>query len=212
MSEARAALIVVLNYEPVPVDELNDWYDLEHIPQRLCLPGFLNAERWQSNDAALISVVLYELTTLAVLTGEPYRSVTGVDLSAWSKRILAKCSRTRFEAELMLRQDKSGLEHAEGMVLVGMNVEADAETEYNRWYDEEHIPALFAIPGVLGARRYRVVTGAQKYLALYHLRTPDVQASPAWAKAIDTPWAARVRPCTRDRVRFVCRRYQRMPA
>ena len=37
MSEARAALIVVLNYQAVSVDELNDWYDLEHIPQRLGL-------------------------------------------------------------------------------------------------------------------------------------------------------------------------------
>ena len=206
---APAALIVTLDYRNVPIDELNDWYDTEHIPQRLALPGFVRAERWMTNDGQPVSIVLYELESLGVLTGEHYRGVTGANLSPWSRRILPKCDRNRFEADLTLHLARPGVERAEGLLLVGMNVAPDAEEEFDRWYVEEHVPSLYALPGVLGARRYRAAAGAQKHLAMYHLAHPDVQASPAWAKAIDTPWASRVRPRTRDRVRFVGKRYHR---
>jgi len=209
---APAALIVTLNYSNVALDELNEWYDTEHIPQRLALPGFVRAERWMSNDDQPVSIVLYEIESLDVLTGEHYRSVTGANLSPWSQRILPRCERHRFEADLTLHLARPGVERAEGLLLVGMNVDPDAEEEFDRWYLEEHVPSLYALPGVLGARRYRAAAGAQKHLAMYHLATPDVQASPAWAKAINTPWASRVRPHTRDRVRFVARRYHRAAA
>ena len=35
-----------------------------------------------------------------------------------------------------------------------MNVTAEGEADFNKWYDEEHLPALAAVPGVLAARRY----------------------------------------------------------
>lgn len=210
--EARAALIVVMNCEPVPADEIDDWYDTEHIPQRLALPGFVGAQRWQAADGTRTSVVIYELESLAVLTSAPYKGVTGANLSPWSQRILGKCSRRRFEADLTLHLAKPGTHRAEGLLLVAMNVEPAAEDEFDRWYAQEHVPALFALPGVLDARRYRAVAGDQKHIAMYHLTEPDVQASPAWAKAIDTPWGTRVRPHTRDRVRWVCRAYHRTSA
>ena len=49
-------------------------------------------------------------------------------------------------------------------------VEPDHEAEFNRWYDEEHVPDfLELIPDCLGAARYRVVDGdgSHQYLAVY---------------------------------------------
>lgn len=203
--EARSALIVVMDCEPVPADEIADWYDTEHIPQRLALPGFVGAERWQTTDDTRTSVVLYELESLAVLTSEPYKGVTGANLSPWSRRILGRCRRRRFEADLTMHLSKPGVQRAEGLLLVAMNVEPAAEDEFDRWYSQEHLPRLFALPGVLDARRYRAVSGEQRQIAMYHLAEPDVQSSSAWATAIDTPWGTRVRPHTHDRVRYVCR-------
>lgn len=37
--------------------------------------------------------------------------------------------------------------------LVMTNCEVDRDDEFNRWYDEVHIPDLLLIPGVVGARR-----------------------------------------------------------
>ena len=75
--------------------------------------------------------------------------------------------------------------------------------------DEEHIPALAAVPGCLCARRFKMAGGTLKYLALYHLTAPEVQLSPAWKNAVDTPWTAKMRPHFRDPLRIVLRRYTR---
>jgi uncharacterized protein (TIGR02118 family) len=133
----------------------------------------------------------------------------------WSKRVTAKCGRIcRFEAEQTLPGNvpapKSG---ANGLLLNAMNAAPEGEADFNKWYDEEHIPALASVPGCLAARRFRIVTGAsdgnQRYLALYHLASPEVQASEAWKKAVDTPWTRKVRPHMRDGLRIVLRRYVR---
>jgi hypothetical protein len=99
---------------------------------------------------------------------------------------------------------------AGGFLLNAMNCAPEAEVDFNRWYDEEHIPALAGVPGTLLARRYKASDGgSHKYVAIYHLVSPDVTRTAAWASAVDTPWTARIRPHMRDRVRILCRRYDR---
>jgi hypothetical protein len=205
----KAGLIAILDYRNVERSELDDWYDTEHIPQRLSIPGFLGAQRWESDAGEPVSLVLYDLSDLDVLSGPDYRAVTGDHLTPWSKRVLSKCVRTRFDAELTLRIERGPLDAAGGLLVVAMNVEDDAAADFDAWYDQEHLPSLAALPGVLEARRYRSKGGSRRHIAAYHLADPSVQASEAWKKAIDTPWASRVRPRTRDRVRYVCRRYVR---
>jgi hypothetical protein len=51
--------------------------------------------------------------------------------------------------------------------------------------------------------------GTHRYVAIYHLESPDVARSAAWTEAVDTPWTARVRPHFRDRIRILTRRYVR---
>ena len=63
------------------------------------------------------------------------------------------------------------------------------------------------------ARRYKITSvnsdGKQRYLALYHLTSPDVCPSEAWKKAANTDWTARVRPYFRDPLRIPLRKYRR---
>lgn len=77
------------------------------------------------------------------------------------------------------------------------------EDEFNRWMDEEHVPALGSVPGVLAARRYRATVGRPGYLGIYHLVDASVCGSAAWRSASDTPWRARMRPNTRHRARHL---------
>jgi hypothetical protein len=94
---------------------------------------------------------------------------------------------------------------AQGLLVVASNADPGFQPEYGDWYDQEHLPALRAVPGTLSTRRYRAVRSSRQFLSLYHMQTPEVQASAAWKKATDTPWSAKVRPQVRDRLRFVCR-------
>lgn len=61
-----------------------------------------------------------------------------------------------------------------------------AEDEFNRWYDEVHLPQVVArIPGVVGGSRYRLASElldradvpARRYLTIYELDTDDLEAT-----------------------------------
>jgi hypothetical protein len=67
-------------------------------------------------------------------------------------------------------------------VLIANNGPTDGEdddADYNRWYDEVHVPDLLAVPGITSARRFRVVMSRRSnppYLALYEIETDDLQS------------------------------------
>src|ERR1700679_2889312 len=47
---ANGLLFASFDFSGAHEDEFHDWYDLEHIPERLRVPGFINAERWISDE------------------------------------------------------------------------------------------------------------------------------------------------------------------
>ena len=81
-----------------------------------------------------------------------------------------------------------------GLFMVWVDVPADKEEDFNRWYDEEHLADLLAITGVLSAARYVAVSGSPKYLACYELESPEVRDSPEYKVHLDNPteWSKRV--------------------
>ena len=216
MSDKCMGLLVAgFDFSPAAEDEFNDWYDTEHIPERQRVKGFLNCERWVGAENPKISIATYDLASLEVLQTPQYRAIAGANLSPWSKRVTGKCGRIcRFEAEQAFPGNLAApTTGAAAMLFIAMNPLPDAERDFNDWHDKEHLPALAAVPGCLAARRFRirnaVSEGNHRYLALYHLASPEVQSSEAWRKAVDTPWAHRIRPQTRDRLRIVLKRYVR---
>tara|TARA_B100000315_G_scaffold76091_1_gene69657 strand:+ start:3219 stop:3878 length:660 start_codon:yes stop_codon:yes gene_type:complete len=86
--------------------------------------------------------------------------------------------------------DKKGT----GLLMVFVDVPADKEEDFNRWYNEEHIPELLTIPGVLNAARYEAVKSGPKHLACYELENPAVVDSDGWTKRTRSEWALRVGP------------------
>ena len=103
-----------------------------------------------------------------------------------------------------------------------MDVEPSREGLFNEVYDNEHVPLLLAVPGVISVARFRreeltmiiggerrtiVVDAEPRYNALYELEGPGVLTSEAWAKTVDAGrWAGEVRPYTRNRRHVLYRR------
>ena len=101
------------------------------------------------------------------------------------------------------------------LMIASMDVDPEHEALFNEVYDQEHIPNLSRVPGVLGITRYKReelimnIGGERKtmraenepaYTAIYELESPDVLTSPAWNKAVEAGrWPALVRPHTRNR-------------
>jgi hypothetical protein len=207
---AKGTLIAAMRIARVAEDEFHDWYDTEHLPERQRVPGFLVCERWLGAEDPLVSVATYDLDSVAVLQAAAYRAIGGENLSPWSKRITARVDRLmRFEGDQILPGDQLPSPQAGGLLLNAMNIAPELEAEFNEWYDKEHIPALAAVPGVLGARRFRGTSGNRKYVALYHLAEPSVVESVEWKTARQSDWTSRLQPHFSDHLRLVLRRYTR---
>jgi hypothetical protein len=207
---ANGILIAAMNIGNAAEDEFHDWYDTEHLPERQRVPGFLLCQRWIGATDPKISVATYDLENVGVLQSPGYKAIGGENLSPWSKRVTSRVERLmRFEGDQVLPGDRLPPDNAGGFLLNAMNVEPAAEAEFNEWYNTEHIPALAAVPGVLCARRFRASSANRRYVALYHLMSPEVQASEAWKKAADTEWTRKLRPNFRDHLRLVCKKYVR---
>ena len=42
---AKGLLLASFDFSTAHADEFHDWYDKEHVPERMAVPGFINAER-----------------------------------------------------------------------------------------------------------------------------------------------------------------------
>jgi hypothetical protein len=207
---AKGILLVAFDFSNAHEDEFHDWYDLEHVPERQRVAGFGLCERWLSVTNPKQAVASYDLDSLAVLSSDAYKAIAGENLSVWSKRVGPMCTRLiRFDGEQTLPGNADSPVGAGGLLVNAMNVAAEHEAEFNEWYDHEHIPALAAVPGVLSARRFRDLKGTHRYLALYHVTSPEVTMGADWKNAASSAWTERLRPHFRDHLRILSRRYVR---
>lgn len=96
-----------------------------------------------------------------------------------------------------------------------MDVDPAQEAIFNEVYDQEHVPLLLQVPGVVSVARFKtreltmiiggerktiVIENEPRYQALYEIERPEILTSEAWAKAVDQGrWPGQVRPYTRNR-------------
>jgi hypothetical protein len=103
---------------------------------------------------------------------------------------------------------------AKHVLLVYSNPAEGAEDEYNRWYNEVHLPEVVQTEWFVRAERFKFDDGApgaaeQRYLAVYEVETDDVELakkalgeaagsfrmSPAFdVKTAKLAWASAVSP------------------
>ena len=92
----RGLLLTMTEPPAAMEEEFNAWYDLEHLPERLSIPGFRSARRWAAERArgegAHLAKYLatYELDSLAVLTAPAYLARFEKP-TPWTKRCLDSC-------------------------------------------------------------------------------------------------------------------------
>jgi hypothetical protein len=192
--------------EPPPEHEkeFNHWYDDEHVPERMALPGFLGARRYTALNGSPKYIAIYELNDLGALYSPEYENVrtNRTPLTARVTGFVTANIRREFEQVALLG---GPAEPAPYSLFVQLETLPEHEAELNEWYDKEHLAALAGVPGVLGARRYRSKEGSPKYLAIYDYASPDIGESDAWQRAADTPWTLKIRPLFTKRERQVGR-------
>ena len=83
-----------------------------------------------------------------------------------------------------------------GLLMVWADVPADREEDFNRWYNEEHLPERLSISGFLSGARYEAVKSGPKHLACYELEDAGVMESAAYKRVQQNPtaWTKRCSP------------------
>jgi hypothetical protein len=89
---AQKGFLLVLMQPPENIEEeFNAWYDTEHVPERLSVPGVLTAIRFASVSAATPKyLAIYDLETESVLDSDAYKRVAGANSSPWTRRVTGK--------------------------------------------------------------------------------------------------------------------------
>jgi antibiotic biosynthesis monooxygenase (ABM) superfamily enzyme len=206
MATESGLLAVWTDVAPEAEAEFNEWYNTEHIPQLLGVPGFLSGRRYQAVDGKPKYLALYELTDENVLNGEAFLKVREHP-TEWTRRmlpLLRNLHRGVFR-QIFAHGDRPA-QDAAFVLTVRLNTPPEHERDFNDWYNIDHVPALVGVPGVFGARRYQAVEGDPKYLAVYEMNDGAIPTTTAWEKARDSEWTRRIRPHLRDLKAVVARR------
>ncbi|TMF92012.1 MAG: hypothetical protein E6I08_00840 [Chloroflexi bacterium] len=93
----RTMLVVLSDIAPELESDFLRWYDEEHIPQRLAVPGFRRAARFQAGPPPVSGsglevespprhLAVYEMDSVEVLESEPYRRLIA-NPTEWTRRI-----------------------------------------------------------------------------------------------------------------------------
>ena len=86
----KGFLLVLMQPPPALEEELNAWYDTEHIAERLAVPGFDTALRYVCVDGAPRYLALYDLARPDVLDSPAYLKVAFDNASPWTKRVTSR--------------------------------------------------------------------------------------------------------------------------
>jgi hypothetical protein len=154
----RFGLLLTMTEPPAHMEEeFNAWYDEEHLPERLGIPGFRSARRWVAECAPGEGKYLatYELDSAAVLASPAYLERLHQP-TPWSKRCLGAC--VVFRRWACEQQDPGAadpLDQAQALLLAL----GDA-------------PDRSSLSGTLQSRQFLDPQGAPPWAALHELSSP----------------------------------------
>lgn len=189
MSAPTTLFIPMMEFAADIEDEMNRWFDRDHVPERLSCAGFLSCDRfaltsieppgWNPRLRWYKYLNAYTIENPAVLNCEAYRLQTTRSSGRWMLRLqaldrgagrgefYAQRSSTRRWGIRSVWTQRPRLWAAPSMVMpppralyvVLRDVDAAHADAFNRFQDEEAVPELLGCPGFLACERYEAAGG-----------------------------------------------------
>jgi len=205
MTQENGLITVWLHVPPEREEEFNDWYDHEHVPQIVSLPGFARGRRYEVAGAKPKYLAWYDTADEKVEPGADFQNFVANPTPWW--RRLAQSFEHRERMNFRLMRDVGRVPDADTpwLYIVHTDIPDDIVDEYNAWYDDEHLPRLVTVPGVVRARRYMATSASPRYLTAYELTDRDAFESPEGLRARKTPWTEKMRSLFSNTRRSMCK-------
>ena len=102
MSDSRTGMVVIWNdIKEGMRDEFVQWHSIEHLPERVSIPGFISGQRWHGEDASPQYLTTYVTQNTGVLTSDAYIQRLN-DPTPWTLKTVAAFRHTcRAAGEVM---------------------------------------------------------------------------------------------------------------
>lgn len=179
-------------------DDFNHWYNGHRIPSRMAVPGFVSAQRYRDAERPNYLAV-YELTGPEILESPAYQKVQHQP-NAKTKWMLANVQGfSRYLGnEFSVRKRAEATDAAiDAPVLyaVFFSVPDERASEFNSWYEDEHIEMLLRCEDWLMVRRFEIYDAEPQpwtHLALHYIADMKALASPEREAARNTEWRAKL--------------------
>ncbi len=200
MPHAEGLLLELASGPPSVAGDVAAWYAGERLPAHLGVPGCERAWYYADAEIPAASLAAYHFATTADLD-RVERDLTLRPQAAGPDRVVERLFRFERRAYRLLGsyrdqglrpgQDRGSA--APVLLAVWWEPRPGAEPDLDRWYAEEHIPRLLAVPGWMAITRYERVGGTgPRFLAVHDLSDAAAMESPEHRAALDTPWRTKV--------------------
>jgi hypothetical protein len=174
----------------VDEDEFHTWYDTDHGPARLTVPGVHGGVRYRAADDRTPTWLAVYPMDLAGLDTPRYQELRR--RSPYEQGIVSRLATLdrRVYVQRTVTGD-AGRDPSPWLLTVALSSTDPAGIE--RWYAEEHVPLLHAVPGWNRTTCFRRREGAgPDLLAVHELTDPSVFDTESYRQATSTPWRAAV--------------------
>ena len=170
-------------------DEFNHWYNEEHLPELLAVPGVLSAARYEAVSSGPKHLACYELESSAVVDSDAFKDRPATE---WAQRVGPRAIATTlinnvyemvYPASLTPDIAQSGM--AEALQIGRMGISRENEEEWNRWYSGIYVPNYEKVPGCIRGRRWRATRGEPQYGVVYEFDHEGVSGTDEWLKQRD---------------------------
>jgi hypothetical protein len=74
-----------------------------------------------------------------------------------------------------------------GILAIWNDVAPGHETEFDAWFQVEHLIERLSVPGFLFGRRHQAISGSSGYFNFYLVESPDVLTSQPYLERLDNP-------------------------
>ncbi len=182
-TKGRAIYLVYMDLADDKYDEeFNAWFDTRHLPQLKTISGILDAARYVAVKGGPKYLAVYELERPEVVRTDAF---VNRPKTQWDEQMSPSAIGKNFTRVLGEQIFPVGLENPDRQMApvlqIGrMSVPHTVDAEWNAWYNNEYIPGYRTVPGVMYARRYRVLEGEVRYTTVYEFESEAVPESAAW--------------------------------
>src|SRR6267378_5670649 len=153
--KGRGIFMVYVDIDAQHVEEFNEWYNKEHLPELLSVPGILSAARYEAVKGSPQYLACYELESVAVMQTPAF---TNRPRTPWGQKVSPSVigkNLTRIVGEQIYPDGMEMPERGLAPVLqIGrMSVPAEVDAEWNAWYSCVYWPGYRRVLQVFPARR-----------------------------------------------------------